>query len=520
MPATQLNGRARRPDAELVDLGTETALVGALLLDSTAEDVAARHVRPVDFADPLCRAAYAAIVARRRAGEAIDIGLIGHDMRAAGEDPAAITPFLAAAADAAPTSAHAEYYATIIAGLARKRAALDAVEHARGALLNGAATASTLTELHASAEDLMREGAGPERDRFKVWSGPELAAEDLGLRYLVEGVLVEGQPCIVGGAKKCLKTSALVDLGVSLATGADFLGEFAVHAPRRYLLVSGESGLAVLKETATRCALAKGCELVELADFGLTDDIPPLEDPDAMRLFRARVADYAPEVIALDPAYLAMSGEDAGNVFAQGARLREINSVCVDAGAMLILAHHTAKGVASPYDPPELEHLAWAGFQEFARQWLLLGRREPYVDGSGEHRLWLRVGGSAGHSGLWGVDIDEGTNSALLGRRWDVAVRPAADVREESAERAGDARRRSAEAREAEQLDGDRQRVVDALHALGRPETKTNLADGAAISNARCGRALLSLAADGYVREATIERANGQKYEGYELCPE
>ena len=93
-----------------------------------------------------------------------------------------------------------------------------------------------------------------------------------------------------------------------------------------------------------------------------------------------------------------------------------MSKVCADTGCMMILAHHTRKTKVDPFAPPELEDIAWAGFQEFARQWLLVGRREAYEPGTGNHRLWLSVGGSAGHTALWAVDIDEGTRDTFDGR--------------------------------------------------------------------------------------------------------
>ena len=68
-------------------------------------------------------------------------------------------------------------------------------------------------------------------------------------------------------------------------------------------------------------------------------------------------------------------------------------------------------------------YLAIAGIAEFARQWILLNRRAPFVPDSGRHELRLNVGGSAGHSGSWDVTINEGRlKSDFSGRIWEVQV--------------------------------------------------------------------------------------------------
>lgn len=82
--------------------------------------------------------------------------------------------------------------------------------------------------------------------------------------------------------------------------------------------------------------------------------------------------------------------------------------------------------------------MAFAGFQEFCRQWILVGRRERYLAGSGQHRLWMNFGGSAGHSGLWALDAHEGVTDGSESRYWDVSLSKAADVRDEAEKRKAD----------------------------------------------------------------------------------
>src|SRR5262245_6344007 len=95
-------------------------------------------------------------------------------------------------------------------------------------------------------------------DPFGFLDSAAFARQKYRIDWLAEGVLAAGQPAVIGGPAKSLKTSLAVDLAVSLGTGTPFLGRFKVPRRRRVAVMAGESGRAGLQALAQRVAKAKG----------------------------------------------------------------------------------------------------------------------------------------------------------------------------------------------------------------------------------------------------------------------
>lgn len=264
-------------------------------------------------------------------------------------------------------------------------------------------------------------------DIFTIISSAELATGDYDIKYIIPDVLVEQQPMLIGGASKSLKTTIILDLAASLASRTPFLNRHPVSRACRVLVMSGESGIETLQETALRICWSRGIELFDLDKLKWSEDLPECSDPRSLAKLARTITHCSAEFLVIDPAYLCLGGDDHANVFAQGQLLRSINKTCADVGTTLLLVHHSIKSAAKSGKPLQLEDLAMSGFSEFARQWMLLNRREMFVPGE-PHRLWLTLGGSAGHASLSHLDINEGSRQDEGGRVWQVKLTDYATV--------------------------------------------------------------------------------------------
>ncbi len=363
--------------------------------------------------------------------------------------------------------------------------------------------------------------------RFDAIDSATFARADYKPRWLVHSLAVAGMPLLVGGPKKAHKTSLLVDFVISLGTGSPFLGHFRVSERVRAALFSGESGGFTLQETARRVCESKGVRLAD-ADVLWGFRLPQLADPVDLDELRYGLGERKVKVVVIDPLYLCALGGlldlQASNLFHMGPLLFNVATACLEVGCTPVLAHHFKQTRPNPYDEPQLEDLAFAGVQEFARQWLLLGRRERFEPGS--HRLWLSAGGSVGFSGLWGLDLEEGPIAEdFTGRRWAVTVRTAEEVRGERAE-AGDAKKQAKQERADR---ADEAKVLDSIDRLTRvpaqaqpsegskkvapkQPTRTDVQMESRLSPARAKRAIERLIRSGEVQEVEIVIQTGRNH--------
>jgi hypothetical protein len=373
---------------------------------------------------------------------------------------------------------------------------------------NGKATAELLDALRGSVAAIENLATG---DAFEILNGPALASLSADVQDIIQWTISAGQPFIISGPRKAQKTTIALDAAISIVSGKPFLGCREVLQAGPVLFLSGESGLPTLRETALRICRAKEINLGDLDGLHVSTQLPVFENAESLQRLRRTIKVTGAGALFVDPVYLCMSGADAANLFSMGAQLRPISELCQQVGATLVLCHHNKRTTGRErFSPPELDDIAWSGFAEFARGWLLIDRREAYQPGTGVHKLWLSIGGSAGHSSLLAVDICEGLRSDPEGRRWDVVVQTAEQAIVEARRQKDDRRA----ARRADQQGDDRRRLLEALRRCPKGDTLRKLRELAGLSGERAGDAIRCLIGEGRAEQAKVMK-NGREEDGY-----
>ncbi|MCJ2040136.1 hypothetical protein MKK55_14475, partial [Methylobacterium sp. J-059] len=226
---------------------SEQGLLGAILHHNDAIDRARDFVQPDDFSDPVHQHIFAAMVARRDAGEAIDLGLMKAVLGNADLGGVTVGQYLVNLLHGANTISNAPSYARLVAQAARMRAvfetsqfgiaamtgstvhdpaetagsmieALDAVasaslaDHARSISL-GTSAAKVLDQANE-----IRQGAAPRGVPYGV---PRLDAATLGMR--------SAQLIILAGRPAMGKTTVGLHVAISAAQHAGPVGFFSLE---------------------------------------------------------------------------------------------------------------------------------------------------------------------------------------------------------------------------------------------------------------------------------------------------
>ena len=163
---------------------------------------------------------------------------------------------------------------------------------------------------------------------------PRLAPQRLGtiLRnikrpsYIIDRVITEGSCGFIAGEPKSFKSWFGLDMALSIATGAPFLGEFRVERPGPVLYIQEEDPPPIIKSRAAKIWQSKATDKIVLTP---SSEIPELEwlPPEADREFDPDInAMVQGGVVISDPAWLVYLDE----ILAEGMDSTPYVSILID----------------------------------------------------------------------------------------------------------------------------------------------------------------------------------------------
>lgn len=330
--------------------------------------------------------------------------------------------------------------------------------------------------------------------------------------WLVPGVLAASTHGLMFGPEKSFKTSLALDLAISGATGSPFLGEFAIPSAFKSIIISAESGPAVLSGDADTIARAKGSSLSELSDsiFWSTHRFD-LSNPENIFPLHEAVWATGAKLLIIDPAYQILGAAgDSSDLSRMGERLSPLAELAAKRGCAVVLVHHALKGLDGDWKPPKLSDINGAGFGAWAAQWMMTKPARPRV--GSRFSLWF----STGCRGAAPVDRVVEINRGESGDEWLVSSSRVDDFL--ANRREAQKERRHSKATEAKRrtIDGHKARIIEVVEGLESPETKSAIRAMSGVNPTYFRAAWEELEAEGAVVPASIEK-NGRKENGWSV---
>jgi AAA domain len=165
-------------------------------------------------------------------------------------------------------------------------------------------------------------------------------------RWLIEGLWAAEAVGIVGGEPKCCKSFLVLDMAVSVASGAPCLRHFTPTRTGAVLLVAAEDALHVVRQRLEGIAAAAGTDLASLDIFVVTADSVRLDDPDDRERLLATVASVRPVLVILDP-FVRLHRIDENAASEVAPLLAFLRTVQRRFSTAVALVHHARKGAAA-----------------------------------------------------------------------------------------------------------------------------------------------------------------------------
>ena len=173
----------------------------------------------------------------------------------------------------------------------------------------------------------------------------EIPSDDNPQRWLVEQLWGNSSVGVIGGAPKCSKTWLGLDLALSVATGTECLGKYAVPRAGPVLVYLAEDALPVVRERVAGMVRHRGLDLDAVPIHVITAPTLRLDrDPHRGRLLETAKR-LRPRLLLLDP-LVRLHGIDENNAGEVAGLLAYFRSLQRRLDLSVVLVHHTRKNAA------------------------------------------------------------------------------------------------------------------------------------------------------------------------------
>ena len=190
----------------------------------------------------------------------------------------------------------------------------------------------------------------------------------------------------------------------------------------------------------------------------ISTEMPLLTTPEGRDQLEHWIEKYGLRAVWIDPTYQAFAGVDDTQLMQMALHLFPLSKIVDRQRCSLIAVHHNKKTprTGDYYAEPTMDDIQGSGFQQWARFFVMLGRRREWEPTTGQHWLWFRTEGSAGFGSRYHLNLTEGRRCDPGGRIWQLELcDPQENVEQE---------RTDAEAeKDSRQLERDRSAVCSAL---------------------------------------------------------
>jgi RecA-family ATPase len=373
-------------DAALHSIEAEQAVIGALLLDSTAWSQVAEVLHPGDFYRPDHRLIFQAIVTLAASGTPFDTLIVSEQLERSGQlvDAGGLA-YLGTLARDTPSAANISVYADAVVERANLRRLDGAGAEMQRAVRDGASSVQIAQALRPALEEFVKQRTGNKRTPLDWSSLSDRTPPER--EWAINHWLGMGHVTLLAGAGGAGKTSLGQAMGSCLAVRREYLDW--PPAVRRVLMWACEDDepelwrrqvaiarwLSVpLTDFSQRLELisydGQQCELVTLVDQRRLAETRMLAE------LRDQIGDYRAEVVVLDNVARLYGGNE-NDRHQVTTFIAMLTAAAAPTRAAVLLLGHPGKAQGSEYSGST----AWEGA---VRSRLYLGRSLPDADRNGE----------------------------------------------------------------------------------------------------------------------------------------